>query len=117
MFETNADGSCVIHLTEGQVVLRPPTLGEYRELRKGARALAEQSRALIESLAPDDGRDPLEEQEPAIIEWWKTAVDTLGVSGSLPDPDSWPAWMVWGTNAIGDVLAHWRAVPSVPGAR
>lgn len=62
------------------------------------------------------GRETAAQVDKLRIDWWRKVFDLLAMNGDLPgDDDVLPAWMV-DTNAMGQVIGHFRTVPFGSGA-
>lgn len=126
------DGTIGIDFEDGQttVVLARPKFGAYKRVRAEAARISAASAAFIEQI---DKQDPplemadrnaqvQEHSDDLCVGWWSLILvgdDTfkpLVSEGTVPsDPDDWPAYLIYGTNIIAQVLAHWRNVPLASG--
>lgn len=135
------DGRIVVSFSEDlSVTLRRPTLGEFRKwrlllteiqddaLQLAARQAAEQAaddaavkaeemtveeqtkRRLVRNTEQDEAGDLAAEV------WWGQVFAALA-DQPVPPSDEWPPFLVYGTNVLPTVLAHWRNVPLAPGRR
>jgi hypothetical protein len=132
------DGRVVIAFVDDQqMMLRRPTLGQFRRWRTllseigedsargvAAHTDATQIETADESLSETDRiklrRERLRElqnsSEAAFEAWWTDVFTTLA-EGPVPPSDDWPPFLVFGDSVMADVLQHWRSVPLAPGVR
>lgn len=107
--------------------LRPPTIGQSRELDLLAETIDRESAAAVEervaaALADDEALDEaavatLRRLLPAdlalaALPWWRRLFELCGDAKTLPDDDDWPLWI--GSSAIiGRLQAFWVLYPFV----
>lgn len=98
-------GKITITFGETSATLRPPKLGEYRELRvilvEGETKVAETNAA-----AGNDDDDGVW----VVVDFTRRAVELLSDQDLPADESEWPTWLVFG-QAHNDMVKHWRQVP------
>ena len=97
-------------LAFGDVVWQPPTLGQYRDMRKHFVETIAQAR---DAATTTEGANEYDTTLRA--EEWAMLADKLVGSGTLT-ADNIPAWVANNNNFAATALAHWRNIPLVPGS-
>lgn len=124
-FDLRPDGTAMIRVGGTEIVLRRPTLGEYRRAFEMFQAADDRLQAALNEIPADDtvgrvkranelqlghnGSAPLYGE--LLIDLVKLI---LGESPLLSDPEDLPAWAV-SSDVSARLLRHWRAVPLSPG--
>lgn len=127
MLDLRDDGTIGIDFEDGQptVVLARPKFGSYKRLRADAQKRVDALNAYLLALRTQDpptdvatvNEQYAQRSEEDTVAWWQLVLNgdesfkSLVESGTVPPVDDWPSYLIYGTNVLGEVLAHWRHVP------
>jgi hypothetical protein len=106
------DGTIHINAGDRQVVLRRPTIRDYRELRNAQAELAARLTTLRGD--PDQVDEFTELAQEWALDWVTQVIARLGDGGFPDDPDEWPVWLTSFT-LPGRIVDHWQTVPLASG--